>query len=53
MSKRRYEMPLGTKVEIMTEGFLGRKFNGKIGKSGAKDPGGTGCPYGLFQQWRV
>lgn len=40
MSKRRYEMPLGTKVEIMTEGFLGRKFNGKIGKSGAKDPGG-------------
>lgn len=40
MSKRICEMPLGTKVEIMTEGYLGRKFNGKIGKLGAKDPGG-------------
>lgn len=33
-------MPLGAKVEIMTKGYLGCKFNGKIGRLGAKDPGG-------------
>lgn len=37
MRKRRYEIPLGTKVEIITDGY---SDNGRIGTLGAKDPSG-------------
>lgn len=37
MSKRRYEIPLGTKVEIIADGY---SDNGRIGTLGAKDPDG-------------
>jgi hypothetical protein len=37
MSKRRYEIPLHTKVEIISEG---NNYNGRIGTLGAKDPDG-------------
>lgn len=37
MKKRRYEIPLGTKVEIIADGY---SDNGRIGMLGAKDPSG-------------
>lgn len=37
MRKRRYEIPLGTKVEIIADGY---SDNGRIGTLGAKDPDG-------------
>lgn len=37
MKKRKYEIPLHTKVEIISEG---NSYNGKIGTLGAKDPDG-------------
>lgn len=37
MRKRRYEIPLGTKVEIIVNGC---RDNGRIGSLGKKDPGG-------------
>lgn len=37
MKKRKYEIPLHTKVEIISEG---NNYNGRIGTLGAKDPDG-------------
>lgn len=37
MKKRKYEIPLHTKVEIISEG---NSYNGRIGTLGAKDPDG-------------
>lgn len=45
MKKRKYEIPLHTKVEIISEDSI---YNGKIGKLGAKDPDGLSAHKVVF-----